>query len=81
MPASYYAKGDHNVICQRCGFEYKRSQTRIEWDNLIVCIYGCYEERQPQDYVRGIPDIRNVQRTNPKNTPVYLTAPITPGDL
>ena len=61
---TYYKKGDWNVICDRCGGKFKRSETRKEWNGLITCLRGCWEPRHPQDFVRskrdqnGIPDGR-----------------------
>lgn len=35
------------AICDRCGFEYKRAELKMEWTNLLVCC-GCYEDKHPQ---------------------------------
>ena len=61
----YYAKGDWNCICDRCGRELKASQLRKEWDNLMVCV-ECWEPRQPQDFVRGVPDRIGVPWARPE---------------
>jgi hypothetical protein len=53
--SDYYAHGENNVICDRCGNKYKASQLRKEWDNFMVCS-ECWEPRQPQDFVRGRAD-------------------------
>lgn len=55
-----YVKGDHNVICDRTGFERKRSQCKYEWNGLLV-LEDEWEERQPQDFVRGVPDNKPVK--------------------
>jgi hypothetical protein len=51
----WYAPGEWNVWCQRCGRKIKSSAARKEWDGLWLC-QECYDERQPQDLVRGVPD-------------------------
>lgn len=43
---------EHWVECQRCGFDFKESGTHHEWTGAIVC-GGCFDYRQPQDFVRG----------------------------
>jgi len=47
-----YIPGDHWVNCQRCGFNFRASQTLSEWTGIIVC-KECWEPRHPQDFVRG----------------------------
>lgn len=49
---TYYAKGQWNVQCDRCGFEYKSSELRKEWTGLRVC-RKCWEARHPQDLLKG----------------------------
>lgn len=55
-----YVHGQHNAICDRCGFKYKSGQLRLEWTGLRVCdgvgTNRCYEPRHSQDGVRGKPD-------------------------
>ncbi len=60
-----YRAGDHNVICDRCGFKFHSSQTRKTWDNLIVCLED-FETRHPQDFVRGRKDRQNVIDPRPE---------------
>ena len=52
---SRYDSGSWLVLCDDCGKKYKAEQLRKRWDNLVVCEI-CYEERQPQDFVRGAID-------------------------
>lgn len=60
-----YRAGDHNVICDRCGFKFHSSQTKKTWDNLIVCLDD-FETRHPQDFVRGLKDRQNVIDPRPE---------------
>jgi hypothetical protein len=77
----YYKKGDYNVICDRCGAKFKASECAMEWDNLFVCKANCFEERQPQDFVRGLVDDQTVSIARPRAKDKYITTPITPADL
>ena len=78
--ADYFKHGDYNVICDICGFKYKASETRLQWNNLLACS-TCYEERHPQDFVRGIRDDQRVPIPRPDTEPVFITRDITPDDL
>jgi hypothetical protein len=43
-----YAAGKYSLgQCDRCGFVYKYSELKTEWNNLKVC-FQCYEPKQPQ---------------------------------
>ncbi len=54
------AKGQWNVICDRCGFKYKSDQLRREWNGWRTCFGDdtneCWEPRHDQDYVKARPD-------------------------
>lgn len=66
-----YVKGDHNVICDRTGFERKRSQCRFEWNGLLVD-KDEWEERQPQDFVRGVAERKTVKDLRPEQPDVFV---------
>lgn len=70
-----YIPGDFWRICEVCGFKYRASQTSKRWDGLIVCRED-FEERHPQDFVRGRVDRQNVPNPRPESTDVF----IGPGD-
>jgi hypothetical protein len=53
--ADYYAQGNWNAICDKCGKKYKASKLKTEWNGLLVC-RTCFEFRHPQDFVRGVKD-------------------------
>jgi len=43
-----YAAGKFaRALCDRCGFEYKLSQLREEWNGLKTC-RDCFEPKHPQ---------------------------------
>ena len=75
--ADYYAHGDANAICDRCGFKYKLSQLKREWNGLRVCsgpgTNECWEPRHPQDFVRGVADDQTVTAPRPEPADDFLT--------
>ncbi len=64
--ADFLKLGDFNSICDRCGFKFKASQLREEWQGLRVC-KSCYEPRHEQDFLKGHPDNPQVPWTRPDN--------------
>lgn len=70
--ASYgYIAGDHWVICDECGFKVRSSQTRLRWDNRLVCLKD-WEPRHPQEFVRGRKDKQRVSNPRPEPADVFL---------
>ena len=71
--ADYLRNGDYNAICDRCGSKFKFSDLKLEWDGLYVCTAnGCWEPRQPQDYVKGVRDDMAVPVSRPDQPNVFL---------
>lgn len=62
--ADYFAPGDWGAICQACGRKVKASELRKRWDGFYVCERE-YEPRQPQDFVRAVPDNQAPPFTSP----------------
>ena len=62
--ADYLSAHGWNAICDRCGFKYKSFELFLEWDGLRVC-HKCWEPRQPQDFVRALPDPQPLPWTRP----------------
>jgi hypothetical protein len=69
-PADYLVVGDNNARCSICGAKEKASKLVRNWKGLYRhpagSRHGCNEPRQPQDFVRAIPDIQTppwVQKT------------------
>jgi hypothetical protein len=50
-----FEPGNMWVVCDVCGFDYRRNKTRIRWDGLVVCEKD-WEPRHPQDFARGVKD-------------------------
>lgn len=47
-----YEPGNHWVVCDVCGFDYRVDKIKERWDGLMVCPKD-YELRHPQDFVRS----------------------------
>lgn len=62
--ADFLRVGDYNSICDVCGRKFKFSRLRQKWDNTWACEQD-WEPRQPQDYLRGIPDNMSVPLSRP----------------
>jgi len=65
MAGPAYLKGDFWRICEECGFKKRASQTRKRWGGLIVCDDD-WEERHPQDFVKGVIDRQSVPDPRPE---------------
>ena len=52
---TYFEGGQWNASCFRCGFKYKSGELRKTWQGFWCCD-TCWEPRQPQDFVRSVPD-------------------------
>ena len=74
---SVYSKGNWNAICDVCGKQYKSTDLRKRWDNLWVC-FRDYEERQPQDFVRGVADTQVVPWARPQGADTFVPINYTP---
>ena len=72
--------GDWLAICDLSGFECKASETVLRWDGLRV-LRRFSEERQPQDFVRGVKDNPSVPWTRPETPDAFITTPVRPEDL
>lgn len=66
-----YVKGGHRVICDRTGFERQIEDCRYEWTGMLV-LKSEWEPRQPQDFVRGVPDGKPVKDVRPDSKPVFV---------
>ncbi len=64
-----YKKGQWNVICDSCGFEFKSSELRKRWDGLMVCEQD-FELDHPQKHLRVHEDSSSVPwvRDEPADT-------------
>lgn len=77
-----FTPGQHKKCCDQCGKVRLASQMRKQWNNLIVCADTCFEERHPQDFVRGVPDSQRVPDPRPEPEPNFVEpGEIDEGDL
>lgn len=60
----HYRPGDYWIVCDECGLDYRKSETRKRYDNAIVC-KDCWEPRHPQEFVRAIRDRQTVPYSRP----------------
>lgn len=69
-----YDKGDWIADCDVCGRKYKASTLQQRWDGLMCCPDD-WEIRQPQDFVRGVPDTQIAPwlRPEPNDRFVHVT--------
>lgn len=68
--ADYLALGENNVICDTCGFKFKASQLRKQWDGVMAC-RKCWDYRNPQELVRGVKDDQHVAISRPESTDTF----------
>lgn len=59
-----------NYICDRCGGKFLNHYSRLEWTGLRVCP-PCYEARNAQDKVKGVPDRQAPPWVRPEPTDVF----------
>ena len=74
-----YDKGDWKADCDVCGRTYHASILQQRWDGLMCCPDD-WEIRQPQDFVRGVPDtqITPWSRPEPNNQFIEINYEIYP---
>lgn len=72
----YFKMGDWNALCWECGRKRKASSLKKHWQGYYVCPEH-WEPRQPQDFVRAVPDIITPPWVQPPvvTAPVVVTAP------
>lgn len=68
--ADYLELGDWNAVCFQCGFKFKASELRRQWQGFWSC-ESCWEPRQPQDFVRAIPDVQTPPWVQPRPTAIF----------
>lgn len=72
--SDYLSKDSYNCICDRCGFKVKSKHMKMQWNGLFCCdasINNCWESRNPQDFVRGLPDQQSVYPVRPDSNPTW----------
>jgi hypothetical protein len=67
----HYIRGSFYRTSDRTGFPVRAEDTRAEWNGLIV-ENRTWEPRQPQDLVKGVPDIQSVPDARPLGQNIYV---------
>lgn len=63
-PADYYAEGEWNLVCSICGRKMKSGDAVKNWQGMWRH-RRCNDIRQPQDFVRVLPDDQTVPFSQP----------------
>ena len=77
MRNTYFKSGDHNAICDRCGFKFKASELQKTWDGFYVCKED-FEVRHIADFIKApkpaspLPWIRP-EPTDGDASPTYIS--------
>ena len=77
--ADHLVLGDWNAVCFECGRKRKASQLKKHWQGYYVCPEH-WEPRQPQDFVRALPDRQTPPWTQPMPADAFV-AICTPGGI
>jgi len=68
---SYYAPGDHNAVCDVCGWEFKRSQMLKRWDGALCCRQD-WEPRHPLDSIKARTERQDVKDARPEPVDYFV---------
>ncbi len=71
-PNNYFAANEWKAQCDECARIFHSSQMFLRWDNCYVCSQ-CWEIRNPQDFVQGIPDGQSPPWTRPRPPPTFAS--------
>ena len=61
----------NRVICDRTGFKTYAKDCRYEWTGMLV-LNSEWEPRQPQDFVKGVPDGKPAHDIRPDEKPEFV---------
>jgi len=75
--ADFFELGDWNALCYECGRKRKASTMKRHWQGYWVCPQH-WEPRQPQDFVRSVPDVITPPWTQPPPQEDQFTTFCTP---
>lgn len=77
----HWESGNYWMICDVCGFKYRRSEMMQRWDNAWVC-GDDWEPRHPQEFLRGKNEQISVPIARPEPEEISIGAgDVTPDDL
>lgn len=70
MADPHYSPGP-NAICDWTGFKVKLRDLVRQWDGAMVKYDQC-DKRNPQDFVRGVPDKMALPYSRPEGPDVFI---------
>lgn len=71
--ATGYIAGTWKACCDRCGFNFRNTELRLEWTGLRVC-RECFEYRHPQDLIQGVADRQSPPWVRPEPVPFIINS-------
>lgn len=74
--ADFWKRGQWLAVCDICGMKYHSGDLKERWDGLMTCRQD-WNPRQPQDFVRGIPDPQAVPWSRPDVPPPFTQNPVS----
>jgi hypothetical protein len=74
--ADFWKRGAWLAICDICGQKFHSTSLKERWDGLMCCRQD-WNPRQPQDFVRGIPDPQAVPWTRTDVPPPFVPNPVS----
>jgi hypothetical protein len=68
--ADFWAPGEWNATCDRCGRKRKSGDLQKTWNNLYVCREH-WEPRHPQDFVKAVPQEPPIPWSRPDPADIF----------
>lgn len=69
--ADFFEDGGWNCVCYQCGRKRKASMMKRHWQGYWVCPEH-WEPRQPQDFVRSVPDVQTPPWAQPMPADIFV---------
>jgi hypothetical protein len=70
--ADYFAEGQWNVHCDRCGRKMKSGEVKKTYDGYYTCD-RCWYPRHPQEFNRGMKDDQSVPFVTQEPSTIFLS--------
>ncbi len=72
--------GIGNFICDASGFKFPLDEAVKQWDGALVHRSFVDKRRQPQDFVRGVPDNQRLPVSRPETADQFIDPASVTGD-
>lgn len=69
--SDYFADGQWDIICDRCGQKIKSSEAKKTYDGYYTC-QRCWYPRHPQEFNQGVKDDQSVPFTRPGQASISI---------